>query len=54
MRGNNQIAAAMAIHKVIESDEFQIARRFLREELGNRLQDINFRQELARSGKIGR
>jgi hypothetical protein len=54
MRGNNQIAAAMAIHQVIEGDQFQTARRFLREDLGDRLQDIDFRRELARTGKIDR
>jgi hypothetical protein len=39
MRGNNQIAAAMAINQVTEGDEFQAARRFIRENLGARLQD---------------
>ena len=33
MRGNNQIAAAMAINQVTEGDEFQTARKFVRENL---------------------
>src|SRR5580704_16304088 len=53
MRGNNQIAAAMAINQVTESDEFQAARRFIRENLGNRLQDSHYRHELG-TAKVGR
>ena len=54
MRGNNQIAAAMAINQVTEGDAFQTARKFVRENLGDRLRDINYRQELVRSGRVGR
>jgi hypothetical protein len=54
MRGSNQIAATMAINQVTEGDDFQIARKFLREDLVARLQDINYRRELARTGRIGR
>jgi hypothetical protein len=53
MRGNNQIAAAIAINQVIESSEFQTARRFVRESLVERLRDIDYRRELAGSGKVG-
>ncbi len=54
MRGNNQIAAALAINEVTEGDDFQTARRFLREDLVERLKDINYRRELARTGRVGR
>jgi hypothetical protein len=53
MRGNNQIAAAMAINQVTEGDEFQAARRFVRENLGNQLQDSDYRHELS-TAKVGR
>jgi hypothetical protein len=45
MRSSNQIAAAMSIHDVIESDDFQEARRFIRDELAKRLEDPEFRRE---------
>jgi hypothetical protein len=54
MRGNNQIAAALAINQVTEGDEFQMARRSIHENLPDRLKDINYRQELARTGRVGR
>jgi hypothetical protein len=54
MRGNNQIAAAMAINQVTEGDEFQAARRFIYEDLGDKLQDIDYRRALARTGRVGR
>lgn len=46
LRSSNQIAAAMRIHDVVESDEFQEARRFIRDELPKRLQDPEFRRTL--------
>lgn len=53
-RGNNQIAAALAINQVTEGDEFQAARQFIRESLKDQLQDITYRNELARTGKLRR
>ena len=44
MRSSNQIAAAMRIHDVVESEEFQIARRFIRDDLAKRLEDPEFRR----------
>jgi hypothetical protein len=55
MRSSNQIAAAMSIHNIIESEEFQDARRFIRDELATRLEDIEFRRALGISrDKIAR
>jgi hypothetical protein len=53
-RGNNQITAALAINEVTEGDEFQAARRFLRENLVEQLKDFNYRQELVRTRRMGR
>ena len=44
MRSSNQIAAAMRIHDVVESEEFQAARRFIRDDLAERLKDPEFRR----------
>ena len=41
-RSSNQIAAALTIHNTIESEEFHEARRFIRDELANCLQDAEF------------
>lgn len=46
-RSSNQIAAALTIHNIIESEEFQKARRFIRDDLVGRLQDVEFRSTLA-------
>jgi hypothetical protein len=54
LRSNNLIAAALAINQVTEGDEFQAARRFLREDMVERLKEIDYRRELASSGKLGR
>jgi hypothetical protein len=54
MRGNNQIAAAMSINAVTESDEFQVARKFVWDELSDRLRDPNYRQQLEHTGRVGR
>jgi Domain of unknown function (DUF4760) len=45
-RSSNQIAAAMTIHSVVESEEFQEGRRFIRDELINCLDDAEFRRTL--------
>jgi hypothetical protein len=45
-RSGNQIAAAMTIHSFVESQEFQEGRRFIRDELVNCLQDVEFRRTL--------
>jgi hypothetical protein len=46
-RSSNQIAAAMTIHNVVESAEFQEARRFIRSELVALLEDPDFVGALA-------
>ena len=48
-RSSNQIAAAMTIHNTVESEEFQTARRFIRDELPIRLQDDAFKRALGTS-----
>jgi hypothetical protein len=45
-RAGNQIAAVMNLAHVIQSSEFQNSRRFVRDELPNKLRDPLFRQEL--------
>ena len=56
VRGTNQIAAAMSIHNVVESEEFQEARRFIRYELAKLLEDAEFRAALREGapGKLAR
>jgi hypothetical protein len=53
VRSSNQIAAALSIHNVVESEEFQEARRFIRNELGKLLEDAEFRASLrGPAGKV--
>jgi hypothetical protein len=45
----------MSIHNVVESEEFQEARRFIRYKLADRLQDADFRRALGQStNKVAR
>jgi hypothetical protein len=46
VRSSNQIAAAMSIHNVVESEEFQEARRFIRDDLAKQLEAPEFRRTL--------
>ena len=46
-RSSNQIAAALAIHSIIEGEEFQQGRRFIRDDLPGLLKDVEFRNALA-------
>jgi hypothetical protein len=52
VRSSNQIAAAMSIHNIVEGEEFQEARRFIRDELAKRLEDAEFRRALGVSANI--
>ena len=49
MRAGNQIAAVMKLDSVLETDEFRNARRFIQDELPQRLREREFRKELARA-----
>jgi hypothetical protein len=47
-RAGNQIAAVMNLAEVQQSKEFQDARRFIRDELSEKIRDPAFRQDLNR------
>jgi hypothetical protein len=48
-RAGNQIAAILEISEGIDSERTQEARRFIRDELGPRLHDAEFRKQLSES-----
>jgi len=48
LRASNQIAAVTTLQGTVQGEEFLAARRFVREELADRLRDASFRRELDR------